>query len=229
MYNRHNSTAGSRSYDYPHSTEGYTEAQRCSATCPRLTVSVKPGLLPGLSPTASHGADESVLALEFQPHLLLISRVTHPPGLLGTGGFRGSESFSAKCGKVLAKPGQVGHRGLPSKISRDQIHARVCRTPHPPSQAASKGKKLCPSGILSKGREAPPGCLSRPSQSPRPAGWRKWTSGGAGLRPTGQGGDLRAGAGLTSSPEPGRVPAKGHTSCRGPVSPTQSPPSATSR
>lgn len=61
---------------------------------------------------------------------------------------------------------------------------------HTPSQAASKGKRNARSKrILSKGREAPSGCLS-----PRPAGWWKWIHGGAGSRPVGQEGDLRAGA-----------------------------------
>lgn len=111
-------------------------------------------------------------------------------------------------GKSQANQDKLVHPSFPSEMSWNQIHTHVHWTPHPPSQAASKGRKNPgPSGILSKGREAPPGCLSWSSQSPRPASWRKWTQGEAGLRPTSQGGDLRAGVGLTSSPEPARVTA----------------------
>lgn len=121
-------------------------------------------------------------------------------------------------GKSQANQDKLVHPSLPSKMSWNQTHTHVCQTPHPPSQAASKGRKNPgPSGILSKGREAPPEYSSWSSQSPRPASWRKWTRGGAGPRPTGQGGDLRAGARLTSSPEPARVTADGHGSCLSPL------------
>lgn len=114
-------------------------------------------------------------------------------------------------GKSQATQDKLVHPSFPLKMAWNRIHTHVCRTPHPPSPAASKRRKNPgPNGILSKDKEAPPRCLFWSSQPPRPPSWRKWTCGGAGPRPAVQGGDFRAGAGLTSSPEPARVTAEGH-------------------
>lgn len=129
-------------------------------------------------------------------------------------------------GKSQANQDKLVHPSIPLKTSWNQIHTHVCRTPHPPSQAASKGRKNPdPSGIPSKDGEAPPRCLSWSSQPPRPPSWRKWTQGGAGPRPTVQGGDLRAGVGSPhpqsqpEAPPRGTAPASAYSPSWGLLSP----------